>query len=282
MATMTRSTNWLGTLPLSAFFVVFYVVPIALLLLVSVDPGGRIGGFDVANYRSVLGDSFSLGVLADTLRLGAEATVVAAVFALPLAVLYRNAGRSMRAVLMVAILLPLLTSTVVRTFAWIVILGREGVINSVLATLGLVDEPPALLYTRGGLVLALAQIYLPLMALPIINSLLRIDERLLQASEGLGASSWRTFWQVIMPLTAPGLLAGALLTFAGTSTAFITQTLVGGGRHIFMPLLIYQQAVALQKWGNAATLSVVFVVAVLLIMAASNRLARARMRGVDA
>ena len=183
---------------------------------------------------------------------------------------------------MFMILLPLLTSTVVRTFAWSVILGREGVINSTLQAFGFAGEPLAFLYSRGGLVVALAQIYLPLMVLPIINSQLRIDDRLLQASEGLGASSWRTFWQVLVPLSAPGLLAGVLLTFAGASTAFITQTLVGGGRQIFMPLLIYQQAIALQNWSFAATLSIVFVIAVVLMMAVIDQFSRARMRGVDA
>lgn len=271
----------LGALPLAAFFAVFYFVPFLLLLLVSLDPSDSIGGFDPGNYLGFFADAFSLGVLLDTLRLGLEVTVVAALLALPLAMFYRMVGPTAQALLILAILLPMLTSTVVRTFAWLVILGREGVINSSLLAIGAIEAPLRLLYTRGGLVLALAQICLPLMALPIINSLSRIDDRLLEASEGLGASKWRTFLQVILPLSVPGILAGSLLTYAFAATAFVTQTLVGGGRQIYMPLLIYQQAIGLQKWSFAAVLSVVFMIAVVAIMGLADRAVRSRMRGVN-
>src|SRR5438552_15138225 len=95
-----RKVDWLGVVPLSVFFAAFYLIPLLLLLLVSFDPTGRIGGFDVKNYRAVLGDPFSLSILFDTLRLGLEVTIVAAIFAFPLAVLYRNAGPTVRSILM--------------------------------------------------------------------------------------------------------------------------------------------------------------------------------------
>src|SRR6186713_2458974 len=110
--TRGRKADWIGVVPLSAFFAVFYLVPFLLLLLVSFDPTGHIGGFDLKNYRAVLGDLFSLSILFDTLRLGLEVTIVAVIFAFPLAVLYRNAGPNVRSMLMFLILLPLLTSTV--------------------------------------------------------------------------------------------------------------------------------------------------------------------------
>ncbi|MGE3702010.1 MAG: ABC transporter permease [Hyphomicrobiaceae bacterium] len=278
----SKVADYLGVVPLTVFFAVFYLVPLVLLMAVSVDPSNSVGAFDLSNYATFFSDAFTVGILLDTLQLGLEVTIVATIFAFPLALLYRNARPSLQSVLMLVILLPLLTSTVVRTFAWLVILGRDGVINTALTAFGLVTDPLRLLYTRGGLVIALAQIYLPLMALPIINSMIRIDDRLLQASEGLSASKWRTFWLIIVPLSAPGLLAGALLTFAGAATAFITQTLVGGGRQIFMPLLIYQQAIGLQRWSFAATLSILLMAAVLCILGLIDKLARSSMRGVDA
>lgn len=270
-----------GVIPLCVLFAAFYLAPLTLLLLASFDTSDSVGGFDLGNYAAFFTDSFSLRVLLDTLRLGLEVTAVCLVLALPLAMFYRIAGTRVRSLLMIVILLPLLTSTVVRTFAWLVILGRDGLINSFLRGAGLIDLPLKLLYTRGGLVIALAQIFLPLMALPVINSMMRIDDRLLQASEGLGASKWRTFFLVIVPLSAPGILAGALLTYAGAVTAFITQTLVGGGRQIYMPLLIYQQSIGLQKWNIAAALAIVFMIVVIAIMALVDRTARRRMRGVD-
>ncbi|MGE3876334.1 MAG: ABC transporter permease [Parvibaculaceae bacterium] len=276
-----RPRAMLGAAPLTAVFAVFYFLPLFLLLFVSAHPAGLAGGVSLQSYADIFTDSFSLAVLADTLWLAFEATFFAGLLAIPLATYYRSAGRTARSILIMLILMPLLTSTVVRTFAWIVILGRDGVINSALVASGLIASPLPLLYSRGGLVLALAQITLPLMVLPIINSMLRIDDRLLHASQALGASRWRTFAQVILPLSVPGILAGSLLSFAYAATAFVTHTLVGGGRQIYMPLLIYQQSIGLQKWDFAAALSIIFMIAIIAIMAIVDRLVRSRMRGIN-
>jgi putative spermidine/putrescine transport system permease protein len=120
------------------------------------------------------------------------------------------------------------------------------------------------------------------MALPVINSLLKLDRNIVDAAEALGASRLRRLWTVIVPLTLPGALAGALLVFAASTTAFITQTLVGGGRIVLMPLNIYQQAVGVQDWPFAAALSVVFTASILAITYVLNLAAQRRMRGVDA
>jgi putative spermidine/putrescine transport system permease protein len=268
--------------PLAAFFLLFFAAPLALLAAVSFFADAELQRISLAQYAKFLGDAFNWGVLGETLLLGLEVTVVCIVLAYPLGLYYLEAGERMRTLLIFVIILPLLTSAVVRTFAWIVILGREGIVNGLLLDLGLTDAPLKLLYTTGGVVVALAQIQLPLMALPVINSLLRIDPSLIQASRGLGAGRWRTFWRVLLPLTAPGLIAGALLVFAASVTAFITQSLVGGGRLIYMPLFIYQQAVGLQNWPFAATISVIFMIAVMLIVYGVNQFARSRLGGMHA
>ena len=267
----------LPALPLAAFFVVFFVTPLVLLVGVSFFADTDLERMGATQYVKFFGDSFNVGILADTLLLGLEATLLCLVLVYPLALYYLQAGPLARTLLIFAIVLPLLTSAVVRTFAWIVILGREGIVNNALLDLGLAAAPLQLLYTKMGVVLALAQIQLPLMALPVINSLLRIDPNLRQASSGLGAGHWRTFALVLLPLSLPGMIAGALLVFAASVTAFITQSLVGGGRLIFMPVYIYQQAVVLQNWPFAAAVSVLFTVAVIGIVAGVNQLARNRM-----
>ncbi len=150
--------------------------------------------------------------------------------------------------LILVVLLPLLTSVVVRTFAWIVILGRQGIVNSALVSLGLIDTPLRLLYTEGGVIVALAQVQMPLMVLPLITALSRIDPNMDDASAALGAGAWRGFWRITVPLSLPGIIAGCMLTYAAAITAFITQSLVGGGQMLFMPMYIYQQATALQNW----------------------------------
>jgi len=151
-----------------------------------------------------------------------------------------------------------------------------------MLSLGLWGQPAKLLYSWGGLVIALAQIQLPLMALPVINSLLRVNPNLLKAAEGLGAAQPRVFLTVLLPLTLPGAIAGWLLVFAAAVTAFITQTLVGGGRIILMPLYIYQQAMGVQDWPFSAALSLIFTVAVVGIVILVGTLSRRFMRGVDA
>jgi len=269
-------------LPLAAFFAGAYVLPVCILVVVSFTTALKGGQWTLEHYATFLGDWYHLSILGDTLLLGLQVTAATLVIAYPLGLVYLKAGPRVRTLLLFLILLPLLTNTVVRTFAWMAILGREGVINAWLVGLGLVDGPQRLLYTRFWLVIALAQIYLPLMALPLNNSLAKIDPNLVKASEGLGASKAYTFRTVLLPLSLPGAIAGCLLVFAGSTTAFITQTLVGGGRQLFMPLHIYQQAIGVQKWTFAAAISVMFAITVMVIVYLVNRMSRNRMRGVDA
>lgn len=272
----------LPALPLAAIFLVTFVVPLLILVFLSLFRTPQFTEMGGDQYTRFLGDAFSLQVLFDTLLLGAEVAFLAMLLSYPLGLAYVASGPVGRTIITFLILMPLLTSTVVRTFAWIVILGREGIVNSTALSLGLWDQPARLLYTWGGLVVALTQIQLPLMALPVINSLMRVDGNLTRAAEGLGASKFRIFFTVTLPLTLPGAIAGWLLVFAAAVTAFITQTLVGGGRMILMPVYIYQQAMGVQEWPFAAALSLIFTVAVIGIVAISGALSRRYMRGVDA
>jgi len=267
-------------LPLAALFLVCFVLPLLVLVGLSLFKTAQFADMGPDNYVRFFSDSFTLQVLLDTLRLGAEVATAAMVLAYPLGLVYVAAGPRGRSLLTAIILLPMLTSSVVRTFAWIVILGREGIVNSAMLSLGLWESPARMLYSWGGLFLALVQIQLPLMALPVINSLLRLDPALARAAEGLGASRLRAFFTVVLPLTFPGALAGWLLVFAAAATAFITQSLIGGGRIILMPSYIYQQAVGSQAWPFAAALSLIFTAAVVGVVIAVNQIGR-RLAGAD-
>ncbi len=172
-------------------------------------------------------------------------------------------------------ILPILTSVVVRTFSWIVILGRQGLLNQAASLLGLGDEPMKLLFSETGVVMVLAQVQMPLMVLPIVAVLTRLDPNLADASRALGAGEWRTLWRVTVPLSLPGVLAGCILTYSACVTAFVTQTLIGGARLIYMPLHIYSQAMGANDWPFAAALSVVFMLAVLAVIALLGRAGRA-------
>jgi putative spermidine/putrescine transport system permease protein len=260
--------------PLATYFVLFFLAPLVLLVLISFYADTQLSHFGFDQYRKIATDGFSLPVLADTLWLGVQVTAVCLVLGYALSWSYVRSPAALQKVLMLIIVMPLLTSVVVRTFAWVVILGRQGIVNSALIDLGWIDGPLKLLYTRGGLIVALANVQLPLMALPLITALQKLDPNLEDASNALGASAFRTFFRITLPLTVPGIVAGCLLTFAATITAFISQSLIGGGQMLFMPMYIYQQASTLQNWPFAAAISLVFLVAVLACVALFNRLGR--------
>ena len=261
-------------LPLAAFFFVFFIAPLLLLVVVSFFKNPEMQGIGLDQYARFLLDPFSLKVLGSTLWLGIEVTALTFALGLPLAILFTWAPGWAQGVLTLVILLPLLTSVVVRTFAWIVILGRQGIVNSTLLSLGLADAPLRLLYSELGVVLALAQVQMPLMVLPLVTALSRIDPNLAQASSALGAGTWRTFARVTLPLALPGIVAGCLLTYAAAITAFITQSLIGGGQMLFMPMYLYQQASSLNNWPFAAAISIIFLVAVLACVTLFNAAGR--------
>jgi putative spermidine/putrescine transport system permease protein len=195
------------------------------------------------------------------------------VFGYPIAWVCSRAKASRQTVLLLLVILPIMTSVVVRTFSWIVILGRQGVVNQVVMALGLAGEPLRLLFTELGVVIVLAQVQMPLMVLPILAVLSKIDPNLADASRALGAGEWRTLWRVTLPLSLPGAIAGCILTFSASVSAFITQTLIGGARLIYMPLHIYQQAIGANNWPFAAAVSIIFMFAVLIVVALLNGLA---------
>jgi putative spermidine/putrescine transport system permease protein len=275
-APAANGPEWRLLLPLGAFFLLFFAAPLVVLVLVSLSNGLALDHFSLAQYAKFLGDTFSLGILLDTLALGAKATAVCLLFGLPLAWVCVHASPRLRALLLFLVILPILTSVVVRTFAWIVILGQQGILNKAFLALGLIDRPLRLLFSEVGVVMVLAQVQMPLMVLPLITTLQRIDPNLADASRALGAGHWRTFRRVILPLWLPGLVAGSILVFAACTTAFVTQTLIGGARLVYMPLYIYQQAAGANNWPFAAAMSVVLMISVLLVVYLLNLAGRTR------
>ncbi len=261
-------------LPLALFFAVFVLAPLVLLGVISTYTTTDLTTTGATQYVKFLTDGFNLGVLGLTLMLALKTMLLAILIGYPLAYLYTLAPRGAQRILILVIVLPLLTSAVVRTFAWVVILGRQGIINELLLGAGWIEAPLKLLYTPTAVVVALAQIEMPLMVLPIIAALTAIDPHLREASQALGAGKWRTFFLVTLPLSTPGLLAGCLLVFAAAASAFVTQTLVGGGQQMFMPFYIYQQAIQANNYPFAATIAVILLLSVLLVVAAINVLAR--------
>jgi putative spermidine/putrescine transport system permease protein len=275
----TLGPEWRLVLPLGLFYFVFLIAPIGIVAFVSLFTDRSLSHFSLVQYATFFSERLNYVILFDTLRLGVITTAVCLLLAFPLALAFHRVGRRLKTLLLFLIILPQLTSAVVRTFAWIVILGREGIIDRGLLGLGL--APLGLLYTTSGVVLALTQIQLPLMTLPLIAGLARLDPRLAEASQSLGAGAWRTFFLVTLPMTTPAILAGSLLVFTTSISAFVTQSIIGGGRLVYMPKYVYDLAMGAQNWPFAAAAVMVLLGTVLIAVTAFNRLGQTSLRRIE-
>ncbi|WP_296337691.1 ABC transporter permease [Reyranella sp.] len=271
---MNKLAEWQLTLPLALAFAAIFLAPLLMLVGVSFFNDDKITEPGFAQWAKFYGDPFSYKVIGDTMLLGVKTVCATILVGYPLALVYLDAPQRLQKVLIFIIVMPLLLSVVVRTFAWIVVLGREGVVNQLLLSLGIISEPLRLLQTELGLVISLTQIEMPLMLLPLISVMSRLDPNLRDASAALGASRWRTLFTVIVPLSMPGLVAGCLLVFASSTTAFISQTVIGGVRLIYLPLLIWQQSLVVFNWPFAAVVSISLLVSVLTVVSALSWLGR--------
>lgn len=244
--------------PMLLVSVLFFAAP--LVTLIGYSFTGE-SGLTLDNYVRFLSDPFNFRVLVNTFRLGFETVLGTTLLGIPIGLLYWHSGRRARQAIIFLTLIPMLTSNVVRTFAWIVILGRQGPISETLMALGLVGSPISLMFTELGLVLAMTQIDLPLIVLPLVAMLTRLPPNLGEAAEVSGAGPWRVLVTVLLPLMIPALLAGWILVFASTSASFVTQAVIGGARNVYMPQLIYREIGTLFDWPLAAAIAVVLLLA---------------------
>ena len=265
-----RDAFWLLVSPILFAYVAFFAAPMLLLVAASFSPETGPTGF--RNWSKFLTDPYYLNAAFQTMKLGVLVVASTTLLAFPLMLVYRVASPLGRRLILFAAILPFLTSVVVRTFAWIAILSREGVINQSLLALGAIAEPLRLLPSELGLVLALTQIELPFMLLPLLSVANRIDPGVIDASRSLGSSEFRTMARVIVPLTLPGLIAGWLLVFASSVTAFVSQSIIGGARLSYLPNLIYQNALVNFDWSLAAVVALVLLTCVISIVTVLKRL----------
>jgi putative spermidine/putrescine transport system permease protein len=265
-----RRSEWWLLAPILIAYLAFFAVPMLLLFAASVMPETGPVGF--RNWSKFLADPYYLNAAFQTVKLGVLVVISTTVLAFPLMLVYRAASSFGRKLILLAAVLPFLTSVVVRTFAWLAILSREGIINQGLLALGAIAEPLRLLPSELGLVLALTQIEMPFMLLPLLAVANRIDPALIDASRSLGSSELRTVVRVIIPLCLPGLIAGWLLVFASSATAFVSQSIIGGARLSYLPSLIYQNALVNFDWSFAAVVALMLLFSVILIVTILKRL----------
>jgi spermidine/putrescine transport system permease protein len=254
--------------PGGAWLILFFVVPVAVLAAYSFMPRGMYGGvapgFTLAHYARFF-DPLYLGILVRTVALSAVCTLLCLVAGFPMAFAIARSGR-WRTVLLFLVIVPLWTSFLVRTYALIFLLRDNGLINGALLALGVIDAPLQLLYTNGAVLAGLVYGFLPLMILPIYASLEKLDPALLEAAEVLGARPFSRFRRIILPLSAPGTIAGCVLVFIPSLGAFLTPDLLGGARTMMIGSLIQNQFGAARNWPFGAAASMIVMLVVLLTL----------------
>jgi putative spermidine/putrescine transport system permease protein len=261
--------------PALLLFVVFFVLPFGVMALLSLTAGNPLGSaglrFTMRNYARLAADPLYAESLVTTLRIGAIVTLASLLVGYPLAHwLARIRSRAGHALLLMAVIAPMLTGVVVRTFAWMTILQDRGVVNMTLLAWGWIDAPLPLMYNEFGTVLALVHIYVPFMVLTLAGVIGRIDEALEEAARGLGAKRFRAFLEVTLPLSLPGIVAGSLLVFALAISAYVTPFMLGGTDVLTIPMLIYQQVGSSFNLGFASALGVVLLAVSLAVVVAYN------------
>lgn len=263
----SRLTSALLLAPFLLLLAIAFLVPLGVLLHESLfvpEPTTR-------HYAKVFDDPVYLRVLWRTIRISAIVTVMTLVLAYPLALVMTRSKGWVLALLVACVLLPLWTSVLVRTYAWTVILQRNGIVNQLLQELGLTSGPIRLLYTEGAVALAMAHVLLPFMVLPIWSSLRNIPEDYPRAAAMLGASPLRTFVEVIWPLSRPGVASGCLMVFLLSMGFFVTPALIGGPQQMMVATLVSQQVRELLNWPFAGALVGCLLVVTLGLVLAFNR-----------
>ncbi|MDR2078763.1 MAG: ABC transporter permease [Treponema sp.] len=247
------------------FLVFFFLVPLAAVIRESFFAEGK---FTFSRYLAVLTGEQFRGVYLRTIRIALIVTPAAVLAGYPTAYLMTRLRPGSKGFLMSLVILPLMTSSVARTYAWIVILGRFGIVNQTLSFLKLIQEPLRLLYTEGAIVVGLLQLFLPVMVLNLVSALENVPGELEEAALSLGSNRAGTFFRVIMPLSFDGLVMGSTLVFTGCITAYVTPAVLGGANVLTLSTLMRQQALVLMDWEAATVIALVMIASTLVLHSA--------------
>jgi len=248
--------------PAVLFLILVLFAPLASLVSLSVASG------TFSPYQKALGDPLYLYVIGLTFSIALATCALSLILGYPVAYFLATSRGLVLGAGFICVLLPFWTSLLVRTYAWMALLGRNGVINRLLLDWGMISEPLPLLYNFGGVLVGTVHVLLPYMIFPLYAAMIRIERDVILAAQGLGAGPFRIFWRIYLPLTLPGLFAGCALVFILSLSAFITPALLGGGRVIMIANIIQTQVSQFLNWPFASALSAIVLASAVLVYAA--------------
>ena len=267
---------------------IFFVLPFLILLRISItDMGGGVdpfaplvdsaGGawrfiFKYDNYAAIfrdagLGQTIYMEAYKTSLKYAFFTTFFCLLIGYPFAYFIARARPSVRPALLMLVMLPFWTSFLLRVYAWKGILADQGVINNALMALGLINEPVVMLYTDVSMLLGMTYVYLPFMVLPLYATLVKMDFRLLEAAHDLGASPWKAFWLITVPLSKAGIVSGAMLVFIPSVGEFVIPSLLGGAENIMIGRVVWDEMFSSNNWPRASALAVVMICLILFPLA---------------
>ena len=266
--------GWLVA-PAMVWLALFALAPLVFLVTVSFWTASMFGltsSFSLQSYAALAGDSIYIRVLGNTVKIAVITTALSLLVSYPIALFLASLKGKRKMLFVILLFLPFWTSYVVRTFVWMPILGRSGLINATLMSMGIIDRPlDNLVFNEGAVYLGLVYVYTLYMTLPIYLALDKLDPALIEAANDLGASAWQTFRKIILPLTLPAVWSGCTMVFLLCCGAFVTPRLLGGPSSQMFGNIISSQFLDAGNWPLGAALSVVLMVVVMLSLYLASR-----------
>jgi putrescine transport system permease protein len=237
------------------------------------------GGLSADNFRLIASDSLYVSSCLRSLEIAVVSTLILLVIGYPLAYAMARAPGRLQAVLVILVVLPFWTSFLIRIYAWINILQRDGLLNAALLRLGLIDEPATWLATDAAIYIGMVYSYLPFMVLPLYATLEKMDDTLLEAAADLGCRRWKAFWFITLPLSLPGIGAGTLLCFIPISGEFVIPDLLGGSERMMIGQTLWIEFFANKDWPVASAIAVILLLVLVMPIAAYENLQARDLRG---
>ena len=268
----------MGVVPAVSFLVVFFIAPFVILAIYSFltfnTRGVIVAGPSLEGYVKILRDPFMWWIFGRTMAIAFGVTALCLLFGYPLAYVFTRITSSFwKTTVILCVAAPLLTSTLVRTFAWLVILGRQGILNYVLTGLGILKEPIGILFTVQAVMIAMFQVLLPFMIVPLISTLQAVPRDVGNAATNLGATQWHVFWEITVPQNLPGVFAGVSLVFMLAYTMFVVPTLMGGSTFGVASIFIWDN-VNILAWDTASQVASLLLITSLAVVTGLNMIFR--------
>lgn len=264
---MNKRFLYLLLLPGILFLAAFMLIPIMLTIASTFMQDGQL---TLEGYLHFFRDGYFNRILFTTLRVSVVTTLVCVLLGYPAAYYISRTSARKKSILLALAIFPLLTSPVVRSFSWMIILGKKGLLNTFLMSTGLIHDPLEIMYTPVAMMVGLVHLFLPLIIITLLGVMENLDYELVLAARSLGASSFTAFRKIIFPLTVPGLIIGSILVFVGSLTAYTTPALLGGKERVISTFL-YQNAMTLNDWQAASVIAVIMIVITFVVVGLMNK-----------